>query len=625
MPGRVGTSLSLFTCPGLVPFPVVSKRLLNVVGFWTGLVVICVFAPGLSFPEVQAQVPQRIITMDAESAVSVHAADLDGDGAVDVLSASLADDKIAWYENQIDDGGAGGDGFGPQQIITTDVELAKDVQAADLDGDGDADVLSASSYDGKIAWYENQIGEAGAGSDSFGPQQTITTSADGAQSVYAADLDGDGDKDVLAAAANGDKIAWYENQIGQGGGGDGFGPEQVITTSAETAYSVFATDLDGDGDSDVLSASSFDDTVAWYGNQIGEGGTGDFGPQQIITASADGAASVYATDLDGDGDADVVSASSYDDTVAWYENQIGEKGDGFGSRQTITTEVPYAASVFAADLDGDGDADVLSASRSDDRIAWYENQIVEGGSDEDGFGAQETITTDADEAQSVYAADLNGDGRVDVLSASTNDNKIAWYANTDGRLPVELVAFEGRWTDDGAVALIWHTASETQNARFVVQRRKTNQKKSTNPWTTIGRVKGGGTTGERRAYRYVDPEPPFASDSLFYRLRQVDVDGTAHLTRPITMARAVTRLRLRAVYPNPARNQVSVLFATPERRKVTLRLHDALGRVMRTVVASRTEGRHKIRIDVSTLPSGTYFLRLTAGSATQTERLVVVR
>jgi len=59
---------------------------------------------------------------------------------------------------------------------------------------------------GKIAWYAND------GTGHFGPQQVITTEADYAQSVYAGDLDGDGDLDVLSASWLDDKIAWYENE-----------------------------------------------------------------------------------------------------------------------------------------------------------------------------------------------------------------------------------------------------------------------------------------------------------------------------------------------------------------------------------------------------------------------------
>ena len=75
----------------------------------------------------------------------------------------------------------------------------------DVDGDGDADVLSASA-DGVIAWYENTDALG-----TLGPQQVITATASNAIGVFASDLDDDGDADVLSASANDDKIAWYEN------------------------------------------------------------------------------------------------------------------------------------------------------------------------------------------------------------------------------------------------------------------------------------------------------------------------------------------------------------------------------------------------------------------------------
>jgi len=117
--------------------------------------------------------------------------------------------------------------------------------------------------------------------------------------------------DVLSASFDDNKIAWYEND------GDGnFSSQQIITINADGAFSVYATDLDGDGDMDVLSASWFDDKIAWYEND----GDGNFSSQQIITTNADGAYSVYSTDLDGDGDMDVLSASGGDDKIAWYKN-----------------------------------------------------------------------------------------------------------------------------------------------------------------------------------------------------------------------------------------------------------------------------------------------------------------
>ena len=335
----------------------------------------------------------------ADGAYAVFAVDLDGDGDADVLSASFNDDKIAWYENL----GAGN--FGAQQVISTNAGGALSVHAADLDGDGDADVLSAAGFDDKIAWYEN------LGGGSFSTEKVITTIANGALSVHTADIDGDGDLDVLSASVFDDKIAWYENL-----GGGSFSGEMIISLTADGAYDVFATDLDNDGDPDVLVASGFDDQISWYENI----GGGSFSAKKIITVNANLARSVYAADLNGDGYADVLSASFQDDKVAWYENQ----GDGtFSGQQVISFAANGALSVYATDLDNDGDLDVLSASQYDDEIAWYEN-LGDGS-----FSTQNIIEGNADGAISVFAADLDNDGDMDVLSAANYDDEIAWYEN----------------------------------------------------------------------------------------------------------------------------------------------------------------------------------------------------
>ena len=356
---------------------------------------------------------EHIITRDADWAFSVFAADLDGDGDTDVLSASVEDDTIAWYENR------GKGAFYGQRVITRDADGAIAVFAADLDGDGDADALSASWEDDTIAWYENLGGGA------FSGQRVITQEAAAASSIFAADLDGDGDADVLSASWEDDKIAWYENL-----GGGAFSGQRVITQEADAASSVFAADLDGDGDTDVLSASAEDDTIAWYENR----GGGAFSGERVITMDAKQAYTVFAADLDGDGDADVLSASWEDDKIVWYGNIGAGK---FSEQRIIARDADGAGNVFAADLDGDGDLDVLAASYEfettsdddvpfldgDDKIAWYEN--LGGGA----FGRERVITKKAASPTSVFAADLDGDGDADVLSASNRDDTIAWYEN----------------------------------------------------------------------------------------------------------------------------------------------------------------------------------------------------
>jgi len=153
-----------------------------------------------------------------------------------------------------------------------------------------------------------------------------------------------------------------------------------------------------------------------------------------VISSTDGLSGGFATDLDRDGDVDLVTSSSSENKVSWHEN------DGLQNflEHTISTSAAGASSVFASDLDRDGDVDVLSASRFDDKIAWYEN---DGGSppafteriitqDPDGAGLSQG---DADQAETVHVADVDSDGDVDVLSASSLDDKLAWYENLGGQ------------------------------------------------------------------------------------------------------------------------------------------------------------------------------------------------
>jgi hypothetical protein len=288
---------------------------------------------------------------------SATAPDMDRDGDADLLAACAGLDEVRWFPNT---DGAGT--FGAKQVITTLADVAFVAVSADLDGDGDLDVVSASATDRKIAWYENTDG-AGA----FGPQQLISTIAFiWHDSVTVADLDGDGDLDVLSADSWPETIAWHENIDGAGT----FGPERVIEETDFKHRNVpVAADIDGDGDLDVLATSRDVDSIVWYENTDG---SGTFGPEQLITTAADGVIWTRAADLDRDGDLDVLSASPNDDKMAWYENTDG--AGAFGPQRVIATTADGAFSGFSADLDGDGDLDVLSASRLDDKIAWYENR-----------------------------------------------------------------------------------------------------------------------------------------------------------------------------------------------------------------------------------------------------------
>src|SRR5690606_441227 len=160
-----------------------------------------------------------------------------------------------------------------------------------------------------------------------------------------------------------------------------FGPSQFISNVG--GAEIYTIDIDNDGDNDILKVGS--NITAWHENVDG---LGNFGPEQIITNDS-GWASAYYGDLDGDGDIDIISILNdlvpeyY--KIAWFENLDG--AGNFGSQQLIADSVfLISRSVFTADFDGDGDLDVLSGSHTD--LFWYENMDGLGN-----FGLKKVITT----------------------------------------------------------------------------------------------------------------------------------------------------------------------------------------------------------------------------------------
>ncbi len=341
--------------------------------------------------------PQRVISTqpDRQEAEVVYAADLDSDGDLDVMAFFRNDDKIVWYENT-----DGRGTFGPPKSIATEVPGVEAAYAADLDGDGDNDVLAAyiANDQHRIVWYENTDGHG-----AFGPRQVIAI--EGALSVRAADLDGDGDNDVLGSNA------WYENRDG----GGSFGAPHHL----ESAWLVDqVADLDGDGDLDVLAFGGIE--MILYENTDGRGA---FGPGQIISEQVEVGHSAGAADLDGDDDLDVFWANFH--AIIWLENMDGH--GTFGTHHYVTG-AESNVSVVAADLDGDNDEDLLFGYRWNHRIAWCENTDGQGTFGECTFDEWQIISN-ASNPQWVVAADLDGDGDLDVLAAEVGGDVISWYEN----------------------------------------------------------------------------------------------------------------------------------------------------------------------------------------------------
>lgn len=348
------------------------------------------------------------IATGAIGILGVTAADVDGDGHLDVLSALRDNDTIAWYRND------GNQNFTARTVGIADG--ATSVDTADVDGDGDLDVLSASSDDNKINWYEND------GNQNF-TQRTISSAARYAYCVTTADVDNDGDLDVLSASISDDKVAWYEND-----GHQNF-TARSISTVADGACWVAAADIDSDGDIDVVSASLNDGKDVWYEND----GSQNFTAHTLVT-NAFGVHSVSAVDFDGDGDLDIVTSSDINRKLGWYEN---DGLQNFTSHSITKSNGAYQ--VFVADMDGDGDLDVVTTNQS-----WYEND------DYQNFTTRTISKPIYGGGYSVYAADVDRDGILDVLLAPYSDSTITWNRAIRDTTPPTLSITPNGATMNGA-------------------------------------------------------------------------------------------------------------------------------------------------------------------------------
>ena len=353
---------------------------------------------------------QQIIDDEVPSSWSIYVADLDGDGYQDLLATEELDSKIVWYKNT-SIGGLGN--FGEQQLIAANLEYTRYVTAADIDNDGDMDVLATSASNDLVVWYENVDGLG-----NFGPQQIISSNLDLPKMVITGDVDGDGDLDTLAASRLDNTLSWYENIDGLGN----FGPQQIITNSALNVASIFFADINGDGIKDVICDSSNNGigNPSWFEND----GLGNFGSLQEITTDTSGSNYVIADDVDGDGDMDILNIEFGGEIIAWYENTDGQ--GTFSSKQIIMDEVLAPRQIVMADLDNDGDKDIIYNSNEvvdPDYLAWRANDGLGN------FGIEQVITTNVVAARGIFVADIDNDGDIDVFSSSIADHKIAWYEN----------------------------------------------------------------------------------------------------------------------------------------------------------------------------------------------------
>ncbi|MBP9581285.1 MAG: T9SS type A sorting domain-containing protein [Ignavibacterium sp.] len=185
-------------------------------------------------------------------------------------------------------------------------------------------------------------------------------------------------------------------------------------------------------------------------------------------------------------------------------------------------------------------------------------------------------------------------------------------------VPVELTAFSASYSN-GSVLLKWTTATETNNQGFEIQR------KSVGDFVTFGFVKGNGTTTQLQSYSFTDNE--VNSGTYSYRLKQVDFDGTfaysnvveVEITSPLTFS-------LSQNYPNPFNPTTKINYTVPFDSKVTIAVYSITGELVTELVNNNlAAGSYSVDFNGSNLASGMYIYKMTAGSFTQINKMMLMK
>ena len=288
----------------------------------------------------------------------------------------------------------------------------------------------------------------------FAPAVSLDVGS-GPASVATLDINGNGKVALISANFNDDTLTVLTNN-----GSGGFGSNATLNVGSNPQC-VAAADVNGDGKPDLISANYGDGTLTVWTNN----GSGGFGFNATLdVGSGPDSSPVYVTtvDIHKNGKPDLISANSYDGTLTVLTN---DGSGGFGYNATLSVGLSAGSSpnsIAVADVNGDGKLDLISANSGDNTLTVYTN---DGGN---GFVFSTTFFVGS-VPYSVAAADVNGDGKVDLISANAGSASLTVWTNNGsggfvlaatlpaGNLPVCVIAADVN--GDNKADLIYADAS----------------------------------------------------------------------------------------------------------------------------------------------------------------------
>ena len=337
-------------------------------------------------------------TLTGSKPVDIRAADLDGDADIDLVTKRVTPDSYimtTWSNDGT------GDFTGSSHETDDELDMLYDPLPVDLDRDGDIEVLFEfldwSNYQSvELAMVENPFGATIYPSYRAGALYETAGYA-------AADLDGDGDQDIVQSFYGSAAVHEIRALRNNGSGALTLVWSPTVTPTYTRAC---AADFDNDGWIDFASLDSDNDEIAVWIN----GGSMSFVLDGTYAAGAD-PDEIIAMDLDGDGDADLAAVNGDADNVSVLFN---DGTGGFGGYVTwaVGDNPRYLA---GADLDDDGDMDLVTANAGSRDVSVLLNNGIGD------FGVPRVDYPSGDTNQppgAVVAADLDGDGDIDLATSN---------------------------------------------------------------------------------------------------------------------------------------------------------------------------------------------------------------
>ncbi|UOQ98714.1 FG-GAP-like repeat-containing protein [Hymenobacter sp. 5317J-9] len=536
----------------------------------------------------------------------VAVGDVDGDGDLDLVSVNSGNFSVSVRLNGGDATGSNTGTFGNGTDVSVGGSPAS-IVLGDVDGDGDLDILTANSGSNTVSVLLNGGNATGSNTGVFSGGSTAS-GTNQATDLALGDLDGDGDLDLVIVNGGTSTVSVRLNGGDATGSNTGTFSNGSNPTVGNNPASVAVGDVDNDGDLDLLVSAG---TIISSVGVLLNGGDATGSNTGIFAAGASVGVGQLARglavgDVNGDGALDFVTANGISTGTVSVALNTGT--GGFNAPATVTVgNTPN--DVALADVDADGDLDLLAANFGSNTVSVRLNGGNANGTNT-GVFSNGTDPAVGNSPLGVAAGDLDGDGDLDLLAANSGSNTVSVRLNLNtAPLPVELTAFTATAKAPN-VQLHWRTASEKNSARFEVERSLNGQQ-----FDRIGEVAGQGTKTSATDYAYLDSPLPQAGTSqapIYYRLRQVDLDGTAAFS-PV---RAVTLSGKQplTLYPNPARETVTVGGTAAG---APVEVCDALGRVVAAATADAA-GTAQLALPAG-LAAGVYVVR----SGPSTLRLLV--